>query len=362
MKKTISKKLFFILFIFYFFYNLIRITRKSVLRFQLDNNAFDWIEFLLDDIVIETGISVLLILFIMYLTKNMIKRKFNHYFIFGVHLLFFLVSIILLFFTYALYSYFIGTKVNRNFSYYFLEIVSYSNIHFLMYFVNVFIIYMYYYIEELKAAEIQKLRLKDQLSQVKVNILKYQLHPHFLFNTLNSISSLIETDKELAQNTLADFSDLLRDILYLKDTNFLTLYKEIGILKRYIDIMKIRFADYLIVNLNIEKNLENVLILSLIIQPILENSFKYGYSYDKTDLKIDITIKKHYKNLEIIIKNNGSPLPKKMKYGNGLKNTIERLRTLYEENFEFSISNISGGKGVVTKLIFPLTFETSTKQ
>jgi len=362
MKEKNSKKLFYLLLLFYFCYNAIRASRIVILKSQDSEFVFSWRRFLFDNLLIEPIYSILFILAVLFLTKYMLKRKINPYLIFGLHFLFFLITIVLLYLIYDGLNYLRGDTKVRTLNYYFINIISYSNVHFLIYFVYVFIIYSYYYIEELKEAEIQKLTFKDQLSQVRVNILKYQLHPHFFFNTLNSISSLIETNKTLAQNTLADFSDLLRDIVYLKDTNFLSLSIELGILKRYIDIMKIRFSNDLIINLNVEDNIDKVLIPSLIMQPILENSFKFGYSSEKTNLKIDISIKRINKDLEIIIENNGAPLPKNVKYGNGLKNTVERLKTLYGENYHFSILNISGDKGVVTKLVFPIKFENSTKQ
>ncbi|MFI0429407.1 sensor histidine kinase [Mariniflexile sp. HMF6888] len=238
-----------------------------------------------------------------------------------------------------------------------LNIIDYSNVHFLIYFSNVFIVNTYYHLDKIKNTEVQKAKLKQQLSDVKVNILKYQLHPHFFFNTLNSISQLIEVDKTLAQNTLADFSDLLRDIVYLKDTNFLNLGKELDILNRYLDIMSIRFSDHLEIKLNVQDDIEDILIPSLIIQPIIENSFNHGYSDKNTSLKIEISIKQIKDNLEIKIKNNGAPLAQKnVIYGTGLKNTIERLETLYEDGYKFSIKNLPNENGVVTNLVFPVRY------
>ncbi len=239
--------------------------------------------------------------------------------------------------------------------------IDYSDRHFMFYFIIVFIIYSYYYFNKLNRIELQKSQLKEQLSRVKVNILKYQLHPHFFFNTLNSISSLIETDTKLAQNTLADFSDLLRDILFLKDTNLMPLHVEMKILKRYIDIMTIRFSDHLQVNIDIEENLDNVLIPSLILQPIIENSIKHGYSYKSTDLVIRITIHKIKNRLHIIICNNGEPLKDNIKYSNGLINTIDRLKTLYSDQYIFELKNDIKNKEVITKIVIPLKKDIKKK-
>ena len=130
------------------------------------------------------------------------------------------------------------------------------------------------------------------------------------------------------------------------------------ILNKYIDIMRIRFSDDLEVTINVEKNIENVLIPSLIFQPILENSFKYGYSYNKTKLKINLNIFKEMNNLVIEIENDGQLLKNKnIKYGTGLKNTEDRLKTLYNDNYKFSIKNNKDLSGVKTIIQFPIQTE-----
>lgn len=359
MRNIFPKKLFNLLLFFWVFYNLINLSKNSILKYNgLGFKDKSWLSFLFDGFIIENLYSIALFMFIIYTAKKFLDIYESWFVRFAFHFLLSILTLVIIFFTYDFYTYYFknltGTRTLR---YYILNIVDYSNVHFLIYFTNVFIVNTYYYLDKIKSTEVQKAKLKQQLSDVKVNILKYQLHPHFFFNTLNSISHLIEVDKTLAQNTLADFSDLLRDIVYLKDTNFLNLGKEIDILKRYLDIMSIRFSDHLEVNLNVQKDLEDVLIPSLIIQPIIENSFNHGYSDKNTSLKIEISIKKNKDYLEIKIKNNGAPLAKNnVIYGTGLKNTIERLETLYDD-YKFSIKNIPNKKGVVTKLAFPIKYE-----
>lgn len=358
MKKIFSDRLFKLLFVFCLFYSFLMFCRNSLLKYNgVGHQDSSWGTLFFDNMIIENIFNVMLILFIIYVTKILISRKSNWYLIFLIHLLLSILTVIIIFLIYDFYLLYIKNfSFDRTFHYYLISITDYSNTHFLIYFINVFIIYTYYYINKTKDIELEKANLKRQLSDVKVNILKYQLHPHFFFNTLNSVSQLIEVDKTLAQNTLADFSDLLRDIVYLKDTNFLNLGKEIDILKRYLAIMSIRFSDDLKINLEVQEGLDDILIPSLMIQPILENSFKHGYSYENTSLKIDILIKKNNENLQIIIKNDGELLPEKVSYGTGLKNTIERLKTLYEENFKFSIKNNIDNTGVIAEIIFPVKY------
>ncbi len=197
--------------------------------------------------------------------------------------------------------------------------------------------------------------MANQLTNAKLNVLKYKLHPHFLFNTLNSISSLIETDTKLAQDTVADFGDLLRDLLDLKDSSLIPLHEEISISKRYLDIMSLRFSDHLTVTINVDKNIDYILVPSLILLPILENSIKHGYSYNTTNLKIELSITLKNKKVHITVENNGEPLKTtKAIYGNGLQNTIDRLRILFNNSYTYSMKNINNKKGIITTIIIPL--------
>ena len=190
-----------------------------------------------------------------------------------------------------------------------------------------------------------------------MKVLTEKLHPHFLFNTLNTIFSLIDINKKKAQNTIVDLSDLLREIIDLKEDNLITLDQELSLLKKYLDIKSIRFYDHLNINLDIEDGIENALIPSTIIQPLVENSIKHGYSLNHPQLDIDISIYKKEKNLVIIIKNNGKKLETSLKnlqkQGIGIKNTIERLQILYKKKFEFILENIPDNNGVITKITIP---------
>jgi LytS/YehU family sensor histidine kinase len=217
------------------------------------------------------------------------------------------------------------------------------------------IVYSFYYFQKTQKVELEKSQLSNQLSNARLNVLKYKLHPHFLFNTLNSISSLIESDTKLAQDTIADFGDLLRDLLELKDTSLIPLQEELTISKRYLDIMSLRFSDHLTVSINIEKNIDHVLVPSLILLPIIENSIKHGYSYNITKLEIELSILLKNNKIHITVKNNGEPLKTtKPTYGNGLQNTVDRLRLLYNNSYTYSMKNLQNKKGVITTIIIPV--------
>lgn len=230
-------------------------------------------------------------------------------------------------------------------------------VNFLIYFSMIGIIYLYYYIQKIKDIEKQKTNLKTKLTETKMQVLSEKLHPHFLFNTLNSITTLIDIDKTTAKNTLVDLSHLLREILELKEDHFIPLEQELNLLKKYIDIKSIRFYDHLEIDLKIEDDLENALIPSMLIQPILENSFKHGYSYNHTYLKIEIRIYKLKNELIIEIKNNGKKLDGSLdelqKLGIGIKNTVDRLETLFKDHYSYSMKNQDNRKGIITKISIP---------
>lgn len=356
MIKKIEKRLVSILLSFYSVYFFINILQKVYLKVNgYGFRNMSWTQLIIENTIIEIVNTVLLMILIIHFSKWLLKQKFNLTLLIVIHALMSVLTGIMFSFFYVIVQYFAGNiYYELTISSLFTSSVRYLNTHFLIYFTSVFIIYTYYYINKSTNIELQKTQLKQQLANAQVNILKYQLHPHFFFNTLNSISSLIETDAKLAQNTLADFSDLLRDILFLKDTNLMPLSVEMRILKRYIDIMGIRFSDHLEVTIHLEDNLDDVLIPSLILQPIVENSIKHGYSYDSTDLKIDIDVSKVTSNLHIEIINNGEPLSENVKYGTGLKNTLDRLQTLYENDFVFTIENRKNDLGVITRMVIPI--------
>ena len=355
-KRIIDKKLLAILSGFYLIYYFINILQRIYLKYNgYGFRQISWTEALVENTAIEIINTIPLMLIIVYTTRYMLERHYKWVKLVSIQIILSLATAILFSSIYNFYKYLSGSL--------FYEItlknlltstVRYLNTHFLIYIVTVFIVYTYYYVNRASKIELQQVHLKQQLTDVQMRILKYQLHPHFFFNTLNSISSLIEINTKLAQNMLADFSDLIRDIMFLNDTNTIPLSLELSILKRYIDIMSIRYSDHLKVTYHIDSGLDNYLIPSLILQPIIENSFKYGYSYNNTNLLLDITIKKERDLLQIKIKNDGASLPKKMKLGTGLQNTLERLKTLYKDAYTFTIENNKNGPGVTSFISLPL--------
>ena len=357
MKKYIDFKLLQILALFYTIASLVSLIKISYLKMNNFGYEFtSWNEIILETIILDWIIVMLVMSTIAITTKMMILRKIKWRYIVFLHAFFSLfIGFILYFLSSIIYS--ITGQISYteiDFESHFAGIVSVLDLNFLVYFSMISIVYSYYYFQKTQKSELEKSQLSNQLTSAKLNILKYKLHPHFLFNTLNSISTLIQTDAKLAQDTIADFGDLLRDLLDLKDTSLITLKEELDISKRYLDIMTLRFSDHLTIDINIEKGIEKTLVPTLILLPIIENCIKHGYSRDTTSLKIGISVTTKKNNIIFSIKNNGASLKTNFKRkGQGLQNTIDRLNILYNSNYKYTFTKQKNNKGVVTTIVIP---------
>ena len=185
--------------------------------------------------------------------------------------------------------------------------------------------------------------MEARLSEAKLEVLKIQLHPHFLFNTHHAISALIPEDPEAADDMLSLLSDLLRMTLEKSDLQEVTLREEMEFLKIYMEIQKIRFRDRLEITTDIEDSSLDAFVPNLILQPIVENSITHGISPKPEGGKIGISAKKKGEFLEICIYDNGVglriPENSKLIEGYGILNTKERLKELYRKNHSFIIES-----------------------
>ena len=358
MKKRIDKKLFGILVGYMAIYHVIYISRRVILKFMDEPGYVDqsWLSVIFGPIVCNFIIIPPLILLILGITKKVIDQNLSWLSNLGLHFVFSIIYAFLVIFLNTIYNYLVyGDPLDLFNRAAFVNILYGATLNYLAYVGFVTIIYSYYYIQKISKAEIQKTQLARQLQNVKMQALKSQLKPHFLFNTLNSISSLIEEDGYKAQHMIGNLGDLLREVLLVKDENMVLVRKEIAILNKYVEIMQIRFSDHLSVEIIIEEEIQEAMIPSMLLQPILENSFEHGYSYDSINLKVNLSISRIDKWLMIRIQNNGVPISvKNGDTGMGIPNIKERLETLFEDNFDFSFSNLENGKGVETKIMVPL--------
>ncbi|MFI1771919.1 sensor histidine kinase [Thalassobellus citreus] len=243
----------------------------------------------------------------------------------------------------------------------FKHYMSVIDFNFLIYTSMLGIILTYNYIKYIKQVQKEKAGLSIKLINEKMKFLQSQMHPHFLFNTLNGIHSLMDIDINKSKTMIVDLSDLLRNVLDKKDENLIELQEELTILKKYINLNKTRFSDQLKFHINIEENLENILVPNMLIQPIIENATKHGYNKNHTTMEIYLSIKKKGNLLIITIENNGKLLTENfqtlLKKGSGLNNIKERLEALYKSEHEFCIYN--NYNKVITKIGFPIEISVS---
>ncbi len=227
----------------------------------------------------------------------------------------------------------------------------------LVYILTVVVTYTYYYIRLDNENKLQQSQMETMVLQARMKMLRSQLHPHFLFNTLNSINSLMDIDVKKAQSMVVDLSDLLRKVLAWKDTQKVPLGEELALLKRYVDIEKMRFSEDLSVSWNVDHQLNGIKVPGLLLQPLVENAIHHGFSSNHLHLAIHIEVFKQNDQLVLRVKDNGQGFPPDVnqnifKQGTGLQNTQERLHTLYGEGFSFIVKNAT--EGVVSEIVLPI--------
>jgi hypothetical protein len=238
-----------------------------------------------------------------------------------------------------------------------------------MYCLILSLIFGYDYYRRFQEEQIKSSELRTQLANSQLQTLKMQLHPHFLFNTLNSISALIHEDARAADKMVARLGDFLRLTLENSGEQEVPLKKEIEFLNRYLEIEGIRFGDRLSVKIDIEPETLSASVPNLILQPIIENAVRHGISRQIEPGLISITARRNGEKLCIQIENSGPGLNFVAKESNngkggiGLSNTRARLFHHYGENHYLNISNAEpNGVQVTLEIPFEIGSTEPAKQ
>jgi len=201
------------------------------------------------------------------------------------------------------------------------------------YSILVLIYYLLIYYTDLQDKLTNELRLKEMVKEAELNMLKSQINPHFLFNSLNSISSLTLTNPEKAQEMIIKLSDFLRYSVSQPDDKFTTLENEFNNISRYLDIEKIRFGNKLVYHYQLTPESLSVRIPVMILQPIYENAVKHGVYESIDTVTIHTATSLIHDMLIITIINNFEEHSKYQKSsGIGLKNIRERLKLIYQND------------------------------
>jgi two-component system LytT family sensor kinase len=171
----------------------------------------------------------------------------------------------------------------------------------------------------------------------QLQMLRYQINPHFLFNTLNSIQALMYKNVEQADNMLTQFSEFLRYTLKHNDQTFIPLHEELEITSKYLSIEKIRFEERLEYKIEVEEKVKNTEILCFLMQPFVENALKHGMNNKLNSLNLLINVYSKGTTLCINIDNSG--WWKNKNYGQqlGISNVKKRLENAYSDNHRFKI-------------------------
>ena len=214
----------------------------------------------------------------------------------------------------------------------------------------------YDYYVRYRQGELHAAQISAQLAQAQLQALRTQLHPHFLFNTLNGIATLVHRDPEAADQMIARLSDLLRLTLEGVGVKEVPLAKEIEFLKGYLEIEQVRFGDRLTVDMQIAPEVLGARIPYLILQPLVENAIRHGIAPRSQPGRVVIRAQSENGFLVLEIRDNGPGLTAGLdtptRQGMGLSNTRSRLEKLYGARQRFEMRNGSNGGFVVT-LTFP---------
>jgi two-component system, LytTR family, sensor kinase len=223
----------------------------------------------------------------------------------------------------------------------------------LIYWVIVLISHAFNYYHSYREGELKASQLRTQLAQAQLEALKMQLHPHFLFNTLHSISALLHQDIDAAQRMISRLGDFLRLTLENVGTQEVTLKRELEFLNGYLEIERIRFQDRLTTMVKVDPDLLDHRVPNLILQPIVENALRHAIA-NSNGGRIEIVVEPNDGMLRIRVKDNGPglrivpPPGEQSKHGIGLANTKARLDRLYGTAHRLELENDPAGGLVVT--------------
>lgn len=204
--------------------------------------------------------------------------------------------------------------------------------------------------------EMESAQLKSSLTSARLHALELQIQPHFLFNTLNAVSSLVRTGKNgEAVTMIAGLSDLLRYSLDHEGSSRVTLDAESQMLRRYLEIQRVRFADRMTFSIDIDDAVLRATVPTLILQPLAENAVRHGIARASAGGAVSVKAFRENGWLRVDITNTGTLSVSAESPGLGLRNTRERLRQLYGDKHRFELRQ--SAEGVVASLGVPWSEE-----
>jgi two-component system LytT family sensor kinase len=220
----------------------------------------------------------------------------------------------------------------------------------------------YSYHHRYLSGELRMERLERSFAEARLNALRMQLDPHFLFNTLNTISAQVEREPRLARQMIEHLGDLLRFSLENKDRQEVSLMEEMAFLEHYLAIQKIRFGDRLQFQTNIDADVKYALVPCLVVQPLVENSIRHGISSRSTGGTVLVTARRIQdrvaEQVEIRVEDDGVGLPQgwtlESSAGLGLSVTRERILGLHPDGADRFVVRPTHNGGTEAVILLPL--------
>jgi two-component system LytT family sensor kinase len=191
----------------------------------------------------------------------------------------------------------------------------------------------------LKSKEMDLVKLNQLKTEAELQALQAKINPHFLYNALNSIASLIHEDADKAESMTMKLSKLFRYSINTLQENHVAIKEEVEILNTYLDIEKVRFGNRINFKIEVNPALQEKLIPRFLLQPLVENALKHGLKDVRDKGEMRVIISQSENRIEIFIHDNGTPFPKELIAGYGLQSTFDKLQLLYKDDHDIQINN-----------------------
>lgn len=225
----------------------------------------------------------------------------------------------------------------------------------LAYAMAVAVVHMLFRYGEARDREVRAATLEARLSQTQLEVLRLQLDPHFLFNTLNMISSTLYEDPRAADEMIARLSELLRALLRDAARQEVSLEEELAFTDLYLEIMRARFGDRLSATVDVAPDARDALVPAMFLQPLVENAIRHGADPATSLVAVEVRARREAADLVVEVRDRGvgPKAPSAVAAGGiGLSNTADRIGRLYGAGAGLSLESADGG-GAVVRVSFP---------
>jgi hypothetical protein len=231
--------------------------------------------------------------------------------------------------------------------------ISTTTSNFVLYLLGVVLLVTLFSRLDLAEERLRLERLSSEWLAIKLRTLQWQINPHFLFNSLNTVSSLLRSSPSRADQVLAKFSELLRMTLKEQENLFSQVNAELEYIHRYLDMEKVRFEDRLRLSIEADEAALQGQVPSLLLQPLIENAIKHGVARIPGPASVEVSVTKRGASLVMQVKNSSpgdgvSAAPDAAGTGLGIRNLKERLATIYKDSFRFKYGLDAEGSWITT--------------